>query len=247
MTKSNGNGNGNGNEQLRCAVWSSQALFFISSNYRCTVTQQKKILRNVQWKRPRTWNIVGNESFNHVSHSLCAVHRFWVICWSIWRNLCGDFTWSTNMAVCNQRKTPGLNFAMKALTFRSWDKISVYHDASQTAEINRDRHFFQPNSFVSWCYARRQFRNSKCCIFETKDVKELETWKKIYFLVIFNLRRPLDDVTVKTIYCFLSCLEWGPVDGPAWGSMFCIVPVQDVLKSISLQLHAQAVVKLPQA
>ena len=45
-----------------------------------------------------------------------------------------------------------------------------------------------------------------------------------------------DDVTVKTIFCFLSChapvgskrrSSWGPV----WGSTFCIVPAQDLLKS----------------
>ena len=39
-----------------------------------------------------------------------------------------------------------------------------------------------------------------------------------------------DNVTVKTIYCFLSSLEWS-VGGPFWGSTVCTVPDQDLLKS----------------
>ena len=73
-----------GYAELRCAVWSRQetALFFIwllvSSK---TVAQQKNKFEIVQWKRPKTWNVVGNKSFNHLSNSqVCAVHRFWVIC-----------------------------------------------------------------------------------------------------------------------------------------------------------------------
>ena len=48
-------------------------------------------------------------------------------------------------------------------------------------------------------------------------------------LVILILE--FDDVTVKSIYCFLSSLEWGPEGGLVWGSTFCTVLAQDVLKS----------------
>ena len=56
----------------------------------------------IQWKRPRTWNVLGNKSFNHLSNSqVCAVHRFWVICQSVSRNFvefsmqtrCGPSMW----------------------------------------------------------------------------------------------------------------------------------------------------------
>ena len=41
-------------------------------------------------------------------------------------------------------KTTGIHLVVKALTY-----LKV-----QTAEILKDRHFFQPSSFVSWCHAR---------------------------------------------------------------------------------------------
>ena len=37
-----------------------------------------------------------------------------------------------------------------------------------------------------------------------------------------------DDVTVKTIYCFLSSLDWGPQGGPVWGPRF----VPSLLKTL---------------
>ena len=57
-------------------------------------------------------------------------------------------------------------------------------------------------------------------------------WNKVYAISILEL----DDVSVKTIYCFLSSLEWGPegstFGGPVWGSTYCTVPALDLLKSL---------------
>ena len=55
-----------------------------------------------------------------------------------------------------------------------------------TGENHKERPFFQPDSFVAETIlvssdARCKFRNSKCCIFETKDATGLETYKEIYF------------------------------------------------------------------
>ena len=58
-------------------------------------------------------------------------------------------------------------------------------------------------------------------------------------LVILVLE--FDDVTVKTIYCFLSSLEWDPegdpVGGLVWAFTFCTDPSQDLLKSSFNSTH----------
>ena len=75
-------------------------------------------------------NVVEDQYISNLSRShVCLIHRFWVICRSVARNFiefCMESPcWWTTLAAGNQQ-----NFAMKALTFHSWDSTYVYKHIS---------------------------------------------------------------------------------------------------------------------
>ena len=79
-------------------------------------------LEIVWWKRPRTWNVLGNKSFNYLSNSqVSAVPCFWVICQRISHNSiefcmetpCGPPIWR-----------PAINENIWPQLFKQWIALS---------------------------------------------------------------------------------------------------------------------------
>ena len=93
--------------------------------------RRNKKFETVQWKKTRTWDVIGNNCINHLSSSqLGAVRRLWVICLSVKRVLYGYAVLVDRYGGRQSTKTSGGHFVMKAVTFSSWDKIHMYKHIS---------------------------------------------------------------------------------------------------------------------
>ena len=118
--------------------------------------------------------------FTHLCRALYGdailVHRFGA---PIWPPEINKNIWSSLFLKKLFLLTPELAYVRINISSNTWN--------GYTPENQEERLFFNETAFLFWCRILWKLGNSNCCIIAMKHPMGLETYTKIYFLLIFNL------------------------------------------------------------